>query len=288
MVMPPRGAAEEGGAAPSSVVLRASLDEWLDTPLREYTSRRLAVLLLASSYWFAATDVFVDVYAGHRPDMRRSCVCARPDGIDTIRMSGFNATSTAGACAACAAIGGAPSCPGYVSSMAAEFGIYCGRDWLLGLASSCSIVGVGLGALFGGILSDRFGRRRAFLTSLTALAVLYPLSSAAPTFAVYLCFRLAIGTFVSAGNIALFSLATEIASRRLRTPLTIELWAYQWALMQIFIACVASALRHAHWRQLIVSLSVPMCTLWLVTVITRSSCRCCCCAAIVVVMQGFA
>ena len=51
----------------------------------------------------------------------------------------------------------------------------------------------------------------------------------------------------------------------LRTPLTIELWSYMFALMGICVAGVAYAMRSASWRLYLLSMALPSVALLLLS-----------------------
>ena len=123
-------------------LLALQLDDALDGSLRTYTWRRLVVLVALSTFWLVCTDLHVDIFAGRRPDMSK-CECAiAGDEFD------MDMYSSAEACDACEAAGGEPECA-LPFTMASDFHIYCRSDWMLGLASSCHIIGQGIGGMCG-------------------------------------------------------------------------------------------------------------------------------------------
>ena len=154
-----------------------------------------------------------------------------------------------------------------LTTMAGEFELYCESTWMLSLGPSVDMAGIAAGSLLGGALSDRFGRRRAFLGFFALQCLSYACSSAAPSMGVYFALKLLVGVFGGAANVAGFTLACELVGASLRTPLTVELWAYLFAVMEVFCAVMASAMRDAPWRSFVFVMSLPACTLWLVSVL---------------------
>jgi MFS family permease len=116
------------------------------------------------------------------------------------------------------------------------FGLLCESHVTLSLPSSVVMIGIGLGAIIGGSISDRVGRRPTLLCSLAVQVLAAGLSAAATGLAPYLVLRLLCGVGMSGATQAGFTLATEIIGPRYRTVLTTELWAYQ---------CVAAVLKHS-------------------------------------------
>ena len=105
--------------------------------------------------------------------------------------------------------------------------------------------------------AERPLRPAARLPRLFRAAVLsYACSSAAPSMGVYFALKLLVGVFGGAANVAGFTLACELVGASLRTPLTVELWALL-AVMEVFCAVMASAMRDAPWRSFIFVMSLP-------------------------------
>ena len=115
-------------------------------------------------------------------------------------------------CIACAAGGGRVDCPldADLTTMAGEFELYCESTWMLSLGPSVDMAGIAAGSLLGGALSDRFGRRRAFLGFFALQCLSYACSSAAPSMGVYFALKLLVGVFGGAANVA----TTPLAARR--------------------------------------------------------------------------
>ncbi len=123
-----------------------------------------------------------------------------------------------------------------ISSIAALGGLLFGYDWVViggakpfferyfhltnaaqsGWANSCALLGCLLGALLAGGLSDRFGRKRLLLLSAVLFAVTSIGNALAPTFVIFVCWRILGGTAIGlASNLSPMYIA-EIAPARLR------------------------------------------------------------------------
>ena len=259
----PWGDDADESVGPGAVAAQSlDLDVVLDSPLSTYSAYRLTLMLLLSFWWLVATDVYVDIWAAGPPDMGR-CTCETATGYG-MPFASFNYSKPSDnrhVCHVCAELGGEPRCPADAdpSTMAIDFGIYCERDWLLGLPPSFDMAGVFLGALSGGRIADRHGRRRTYVFSLCSFGLLYCLSATASSFASYCTLKLLMGLCGSAGNVAAYTLATELVGPTLRTPLTIELWSYMFALMGIYTAAAAYAMQSggSSWRRYVLVMALP-------------------------------
>lgn len=129
--------------------------------------------------------------------------------------------------------------PGYVwfiSAVAALGGLLFGYDWVViggakqffeiyfhlnqasqsGLANSCALLGCLLGALLAGASSDRFGRKRLLLFSAVLFALTSVGNALAPTFTVFVIWRILGGVAIGlASNLSPMYIA-EAAPARLR------------------------------------------------------------------------
>lgn len=123
-----------------------------------------------------------------------------------------------------------------ISLIAALGGLLFGYDWVViggakpfferyfhltsaeqsGWANSCALVGCLLGALIAGALSDKFGRKRLLIFSALLFAVTSIGNSLAPTFAVFVAWRICGGVAIGlASNLSPMYIA-EIAPAQLR------------------------------------------------------------------------
>lgn len=123
-----------------------------------------------------------------------------------------------------------------ISSIAALGGLLFGYDWVViggakpfferyfhltnaaqsGWANSCALVGCLLGAIAAGALSDRFGRKRLLLCSAFLFAVTSVGNALAPTFTVFVAWRIMGGLAIGlASNLSPMYIA-EVAPAHLR------------------------------------------------------------------------
>ena len=191
------------------------LDKVLDSPLSTYSTYRIALTLVLASWWLICTDLYTDIWAAGKPDMAR-CDCATASG--SIPFEALNYThrsDNARVCDLCSSMGGEAHCLSLAdhSTMAVDFDLLCDRDWYLGLPPSFDMIGVLFGALVGGTISDRHGRRPTYTVALFIFGGLFCLSAAAPTFGAYLTLKLLMGFVGSAGNVAVSDSATHSAPR---------------------------------------------------------------------------
>lgn len=78
-----------------------------------------------------------------------------------------------------------------------QWNLVCDRAWLRATGDSLFMVGVMLGSMIFGCLSDKFGRRPIFFLSLVIQLVGGILVAVAPEFISYVIFRLIVGSTTS-------------------------------------------------------------------------------------------
>ena len=124
----------------------------------------------------------------------------------------------------------------FISIVAALGGLLFGYDWVViggakpfferyfelagasarGWANSCALIGCLVGAMAAGVLSDRFGRKRLLLASALVFIVTSLGNGLAPTFTVFVIWRILGGTAIGlASNLSPMYIA-EVAPARMR------------------------------------------------------------------------
>jgi sugar porter (SP) family MFS transporter len=126
-----------------------------------------------------------------------------------------------------------------ISSAAALGGLLFGWDWvviggakpfferffelkdpaLVGWANSCALVGCLAGALVAGALSDRFGRKRLLILSALLFAVTSLGNALAPTFTVFIAWRMLGGVAIGLASSLSPMYISEVAPARMRGKL---------------------------------------------------------------------
>ena len=132
--------------------------------------------------------------------------------------------------------------PGYVwltSAVVALGGLLFGWDWvviggakpffesffrlkdpaLVGWANSCALIGCLVGALVAGALSDRFGRRRPLVAAALIFAVTSIGNALAPTFGVFIAWRMLGGVAIGLASSLSPMYISEIAPASMRGKL---------------------------------------------------------------------
>lgn len=142
----------------------------------------------------------------------------------------------------------------FESSVITDFGLVCGNDWLITLATAVYMFGFLLGASSSGILSDTFGRKRTIIL----FAVIYSAFSVAVAFApsmqVFIFLRWVLA-YSSIGFWTTFYVyAMEMVGGDWKTFFGIG-FQLPWALAYSVLPGVAYAERN--WRHLQLIISVP-------------------------------
>ncbi|NXX98760.1 S22AD protein, partial [Centropus bengalensis] len=140
-------------------------------------------------------------------------------------------------------------------SLLTEFDLVCERKDLNDISQSIYMLGLFLGSMIFGPLSDRIGRRPVILISVF-LQGLFGLGTAfVPHFYVFMAFRCVVGASVSGITITMLSLATEwigVSSR----PKAVLASHCCFALGQMLLAGLSYGIRN--WRLLEIAGSAPI------------------------------
>ena len=83
----------------------------------------------------------------------------------------------------------------FTSTLSTEFYLICDQARLSDTATSISFIGFFLGAFFGGMLADKFGRKKTMIVSLALTAISLYAQAFIPGYAAFLVFRVAVMAF---------------------------------------------------------------------------------------------
>ncbi|XP_045492490.1 solute carrier family 22 member 8-like [Colias croceus] len=143
----------------------------------------------------------------------------------------------------------------FEETMQTKFGIYCENSWLTSFSHSMNFVGLLIGALMFGFLSDKFGRLSMYTVCCLILAVSGCLVSAMPTIAAFTLMRCLEGIGCGGAIITAFVLCIEYCNLRHREVIT-ALFHIPSNISHITLPGVSYLFRHCDEFQL--ALSIPV------------------------------
>lgn len=156
---------------------------------------------------------------------------------------------------------GVKPCEGYVydrskykSSTTSEWNLVCDRAWLRATGDSLFMVGVMLGSMIFGALSDRFGRRPIFFLSLVIQLAGGILVAIAPEFISYVIFRLIVGSTTSGVFLVAYVIALEMVGPKKRLVAGV---GCQLFFTTGYILTAGFAYMITDWRMLQVGITIP-------------------------------
>lgn len=140
------------------------------------------------------------------------------------------------------------------TSTVAEWDLVCNVSALSVLTRAVMFLGYMIGVLFGGVLSDKFGRKPivywlSVLTNVFALA-----ASFIKIYWLYVLFRVLIGVCVGSSSLSMYILLFEYVGKRHRHVIGTTLW-YFWVLSLMVLAFFAWLIRD--WRTLAMAAAIP-------------------------------
>ncbi|CAD5117723.1 DgyrCDS6470 [Dimorphilus gyrociliatus] len=145
---------------------------------------------------------------------------------------------------------------GSVFSIVNEWDLTCDKAYLVELSQTILVVGVIVGAMLCSSLSDRFGRKVVFLSSMLAESVLGCLVTFMPNYYSFAVVRFFIGVVQQGMVVAGFVYLCEIfpASKRTIPALFMQIF---WAIA----ICVLSLIGYSerNWKNFMYIISVPLC-----------------------------
>ncbi|XP_046977704.1 organic cation transporter protein-like [Vanessa cardui] len=141
-----------------------------------------------------------------------------------------------------------------VSSVTSTWNLICERQQLASLTQSMLQVGILIGSIFYGQLSDRYGRKFACLLALTSEIVFVALSAASSELWMFIVARFFIGTAVGGTMLCCYIIIIELSGKSFRPYLT-GLIEISYILGYFTLPMIAYYLRD--WRHLQLATSVP-------------------------------
>ncbi|EFN75432.1 organic cation transporter protein [Harpegnathos saltator] len=157
--------------------------------------------------------------------------------------------------------GGSSHCKQYVydrsiykSTTTSEWDLVCDKAWLRATGDSLFMVGVMLGSMIFGGLSDKYGRRPIFFLSLVIQLVGGILVAVAPEFISYVIFRLIVGSTTSGVFLVAYVIALEMVGPRKRLVAGV---GCQLFFTTGYILTAGFAYFITDWRMLQVAITVP-------------------------------
>ncbi|NXN46505.1 S22AD protein, partial [Rhinoptilus africanus] len=140
-------------------------------------------------------------------------------------------------------------------SLLTEFDLVCDRKDLTDISQSVYMLGLFLGSMIFGPLSDRIGRRPVILISIFLQGLFGVGLAFVPHFYVYMAFRCVVGASVSGITMTILALATEWVGVSYR-PKAVLLSHCCFAIGQMLLAGLSYGIRN--WRLLEIAGSAPM------------------------------
>ncbi|XP_032679463.1 organic cation transporter protein [Odontomachus brunneus] len=142
----------------------------------------------------------------------------------------------------------------YKSTTTSEWDLVCDKAWLRATGDSLFMVGVMLGSMIFGGLSDKYGRRPIFFLSLVIQLVGGILVAVAPEFISYVIFRLIVGSTTSGVFLVAYVIALEMVGPRKRLLAGV---GCQLFFTTGYILTAGFAYFITDWRMLQVAITVP-------------------------------
>ncbi|XP_020278387.1 organic cation transporter protein isoform X2 [Pseudomyrmex gracilis] len=142
----------------------------------------------------------------------------------------------------------------YKSTTTSEWDLVCDKAWLRATGDSLFMVGVMLGSIIFGALSDKYGRRPIFFLSLVVQLIGGLLVAVAPEFISYVIFRLIVGSTTSGVFLVAYVIALEMVGPKKRLVAGV---GCQLFFTTGYILTAGFAYFITNWRMLQIALTVP-------------------------------
>ncbi|KAF5273455.1 hypothetical protein FQA39_LY07472 [Lamprigera yunnana] len=135
-----------------------------------------------------------------------------------------------------------------------DFNLVCSRKHFVNIAETSFLAGVAMGGLVGGIISDRYGRKRTLMTCVFFQALLGTIIAVTPWFEMYVVLRALLGFISVAVVFSAFVLTVELVGGIWRTISGVS-YLFPVAVSYMTISGIAYLVRD--WRHLQLAISLP-------------------------------
>ncbi|XP_078506634.1 solute carrier family 22 member 7-like [Lissotriton helveticus] len=142
----------------------------------------------------------------------------------------------------------------FTSTIATQWDLVCEQKWLSKASSTFFFIGVMVGAILNGYLSDRYGRRRTLLVCSVLTLVFEMVAAASVNYPMFAVFRALSGMSISAVPIVLTALSVEWVEVNHRSKSWVVTSIF-WPLGIMLLSPVAYLIRD--WRWLLIAATSP-------------------------------
>ncbi|XP_015524354.1 organic cation transporter protein [Neodiprion lecontei] len=142
----------------------------------------------------------------------------------------------------------------YALTATTEWNLVCNKGWLRAIGDSIFMVGVMLGSMIFGGLSDRYGRRAAFFSALITQLIGGILVTVSPEYVSYMISRMIVGSTTSGVFLVAYVIALEMVGpkKRLAAGMGCQLF-----FTSGYILTAGLAYFFTNWRTLQVVFTIP-------------------------------
>lgn len=153
----------------------------------------------------------------------------------------------------------------YKSSTVIEWAMICGRAWMRATADALFMLGVLLGSIIFGQMSDNYGRKPVFFASLVLQVIFGVIAGIAPDYITFTLSRLIIGATTSGVFLVSYVLAMEMVGPAYRLFAGVAVMMF---FSFGFILTAGFAYTFTDWREFQIAITLPglvfMCYYWFI------------------------